>query len=201
MPGIVSQDSKARAFSPTNNAVGFEEEQQHFEQFIFEMVRHKFPKAHENLQRRISRANAARRRLFLYRKHRKDVLSAKRHVSPQRQAAAIEDKEQNIVLDHLEVASEVDIDRMIEVEKQKFDQADPQPLPNKATTFAESKFQPDAPSIAPTSTGGSSVSSFLTQSRLPPPPKVKTTGDMFECVYCYQLVPTKLLEKRLWRSV
>ncbi|OAL46683.1 hypothetical protein IQ07DRAFT_590224 [Pyrenochaeta sp. DS3sAY3a] len=200
MPGIVSQDSKARAFSPTNNAVGFEEEQQHFEQFIFEIIRHKFPKAQEDLQRRLSRSNAARRRLFLYRKHRKDVLSTKRHTSPQRQTVTIADKEQDIVLDHFEPVSEANIDSMIKVEEKSINEADPQPFPNKATTFAESKFQPDALSATQSSTGGSSVSSFLTQSRLPPPPRVKTTGEMFECFYCYQLVPTKLLQKRLWRQ-
>ena len=71
----------------------------------------------------------------------------------------------------------------------------------RATTFAESKFQPDAPSVASSSLGGSSVSSLFQKSRLPLPPRVHRRREYFECPYCCQLVPIKFLQKRHWMLV
>jgi hypothetical protein len=83
-PGLISQASKAIHYRPSKDGDIFETQQQEFEAYSLRIVQHKFEGTSEVLQLRLSKANAARRRQFLYRRHRHEVLSTRRHESPEK---------------------------------------------------------------------------------------------------------------------
>jgi hypothetical protein len=80
-PRLISQASKAIHYKPSKDSDAFETQQQEFDAYSLRVVQHKFEGTSEVLQLRLSKANAARRRLFLYRRHRHEVLSTRRHES------------------------------------------------------------------------------------------------------------------------
>jgi hypothetical protein len=159
-PNVISHASKAIHYKPSKDGDAFETQQQEFEAYSLRIVQHKFERTSEVLQLRLSKANAARRRLFLYRRYRHEVLSTRRHESSERPPLA-----PPVVPDAASGQPDTTIAFGVATEdlhsaRQTDDDSHHRPI-EKATTFAESRFQPDAPSVAPSSLGGSSVSSFF----------------------------------------
>lgn len=198
-PGIASQTSKANHFKPRDE-LG-QDVIEKFEKFSLEIVQQSYRGAASYLHQRLSRANAARRRLFLFRRKHQDILHGRNYNSPKRRPS----------LSHQETQRTFSIVHDAEPKAIPFVSGSTTPGMHpdsqaqrsnaKATTFIESQFKPSTSSKAPSSVGGTSIASILDHSRFPPPPKVPATRTQFECPYCCQLVPTSVLNKTRWRYV
>jgi hypothetical protein len=198
-PGIVSQASKANHFRPRdefgNDKIGV------FEDYSLKVIQQCCRGSADFLHHRLSKANASRRRLFLFRRKHQDVLNGRRNSSPKRRLSLSRQETQKTFSVMPDPGPKA-IPIVSEPSKPRTDaNSRVQSSIAKATSFVESQFKPDTSSKAASSIGGTSVASMLGQSRLPPPPKVPKTRAEFECPYCCQLLPTKILNKRLWRYV
>lgn len=198
LPGTVLHSSKAAEFSPSNE---FESEQVDFEAYILQVIKHKFGGAPEAIQSRLSKANGARRKLFLYRRHRQEILSNKRHSSPERRSLIASQAAPESISAQPDNSAEVSSANRNPPPLAGIDDGSIELPVEEATTFAESRFQPEESFKTASSLGGTSLASFFSKSRLPLPPKVSQSQKYFECPYCYQLTSTKFLQKRNWRLV
>ncbi|KAF1845081.1 uncharacterized protein K460DRAFT_394818 [Cucurbitaria berberidis CBS 394.84] len=196
-PGIASQASKANHFNPTDEFGNNEIES--FEKYSLQIVQQRCPGAAEYLHHRLSKANASRRRLFLYRRKHQDILNGRRHSSPKRRPSMSQRQTQETFSALPETKSKASQLVPESSTPQKHSDSQAQSSIAKATSFVESQFKPDASSKAASSIGGTSVASIVDHSRLPPPPRVPKTRTQFECPYCCQLVPTSILGKGAWR--
>ena len=197
-PGIVSQASKANNFNPKDELGN--DEIRIFEEYSLQLIKQYCPGSADFLHHRLSKANAARRRLFLFRRKHQDILNGRRD-GPLKRLSLSRPETHKAFSAMLESESEV-VPIASESPKLRTDASSQiQSSIAKATSFVESQFKPDTSSKAASSIGGTSVASMLGQSRLPPPPKVPNIRTEFECPYCCQLLPTSILTKSLWRYV
>lgn len=196
-PGITSQVSKALNFRPKdefgNDAIAS------FEEYSLEIIRQVCPGVPDYLLRRLGMANAARRRLFLFRREHMEMLHGGEQEPAQSRSSI---SRRNIQVSTSALPQEVTDKKPMLPEPPKTS-PDPHSRPQssiaKATSFVESQFKPNASSKAASSVGGTSVASMFSHSRLPPPPKIPTTRKHFECPYCCQLVSTAVLSRNSWR--
>jgi hypothetical protein len=169
-----------------------------FEKYSKEIIRQTWGGAPDYLASRLSKANASRRRLFLYRRKHRDILRGSEDDSPAQSPLSSLQETYSTFSGSPQTA--VNAIPLVETTA-------PKVIPNsqarssvaKATTFIESQFKPATSSKAATSIGGTSIASMFSHSRLPPPPKVPKTRTQFECPYCCQLVSTSVLSKSAWR--
>lgn len=195
VPGVISHASKAVKFHPKdefgNDVVNA------FKSYTLELITRKLGSTPDFLKQRLSRANASRRQLFLFRKRHQNVLSTRRRQLPE-QRASLEHKDHEFEQDALE-APEMD---PTPTSKPPFPQKAPESklsLIEKATTFPGSRFEPPRSLKPASSVGSSTMTGILDNARFPPPPKVINTGNFFECPYCCQLTPVRDLQKKHWR--
>ncbi|KAF1815309.1 hypothetical protein P152DRAFT_181671 [Eremomyces bilateralis CBS 781.70] len=193
---IVSQTSKAVNFRPRNEEGNDEIEA--FEQFCFAVIQSKWRNADESLQKRLAKVNASRRRLFLYRMKHQKVLGSRRRSSAKSKSSL---PLQEVQLTH-STAAPLQQTSIISEEPPMIEDKPGSAMEEsvaKASSFVESKFQPDTSSKASTSIGGTSVGSVFGRSRFPPPPYIPESRAEFECPYCCQLTSTRMLAKGHWK--
>ncbi|KAF2117449.1 hypothetical protein BDV96DRAFT_644867 [Lophiotrema nucula] len=197
-PGLVSQASKANKFKPLNEYG--EDAIQVFERVSFEIIQAKHRGASDQILHRLSKSNAARRRLFLFRRKHQEVLSGTSGQAATKRPSLTRKETQGsgTIVPGTEQTSMPSHSTAAVSRVTKRSQVDSSVA--RASMFDESAFRPENSSKAPSSFAGTSVASLLAKARLPPPPHVKVVGNEFECPYCCQLISSKMLERRNWRQ-
>lgn len=190
----MSHISKANNFKPRDEYGNDEVEV--FELFSLKVISTQTNSTPNFLIHRLSRSNASRRRLFLYRRKHQEFLSGKPQEPARRRPSTIkvendgsESEQQPAVLPlrSTPAVSQVTAESRV------------QSSVAKATSFVESAFREDRSSKAAGSFAGTSIASSVAEARLPPPPKVRESGNNFECPYCCQLVSVQTLRRKYWR--
>ncbi|KAF2736406.1 hypothetical protein EJ04DRAFT_575373 [Polyplosphaeria fusca] len=197
-PGLESSATKAKRFRPVDDD-GFDEIEL-FEDFSRKLIARRFENCEEFLRERLSRCNADRRQLFLYRRKHQDILYGKVQKPKARRPSVNRRQTQN----SNSAAPEAKLSNVPSQMKtgipKVFSESNFVSTVAKATSFAESKFQADRPSEPASSRVGTSVASSVDRSRLPPPPSFIKTGNDFECPYCCQLIAAKMVERKRWKQ-
>ncbi|PVH91950.1 hypothetical protein DM02DRAFT_309352 [Periconia macrospinosa] len=204
-PGSISKASKAERFAPLdefgNDVV------QSFERFTLDLVRVRLDGTKPFLQHRLAKANAARRRLFLYRLEHQEVLRYRHdHQHPHDVKKKQQFPPQDIHYNTSYIPTHPPNPSVSRKSQNKKTVAfgNPPPMPPtevsaRATTFVESEFRLSTSSKAPIADNGTSIRGVLGNGRLPAPPKIPAARKEFECKFCCQLIPAKFAKKNEWQ--